>query len=74
VEVGLALLKVGGGFADEVIASELKWLGGEAFVSFDRQAVELLAARGLVAWVLGSRYVGWIPHEVAPRSCAARSN
>jgi predicted nucleic-acid-binding protein len=36
----------GGDFADGVIAFEGKWLGGETFVSFDQQAVALLAAQG----------------------------
>jgi predicted nucleic-acid-binding protein len=46
VEAGLALLEAGGDFADGVIAHEGRWLGGETFVSFDRQAVKLLAAQG----------------------------
>jgi len=46
VEAGLAMLEGGGDFADGVIAYEGNWLGGEAFVSFDRNAVELLTARG----------------------------
>ena len=52
VEAGLALLDAGGDFADGVIAFEGKWLGGEAFVSFDRRAVELLEAKGLEARLL----------------------
>jgi len=47
VEFGLALLDAGGDFADGVIAYEGNWLGGEAFVSFDRRAVQLLTAQGL---------------------------
>jgi len=46
VEAGLALLQAGGDFADGIMAHEGKWLGGETFVSFDRQAVKLLAAQG----------------------------
>jgi predicted nucleic-acid-binding protein len=46
VEAGLALLDAGGDFADGVMAYEGQWLGGETFVSFDRQAVELIAAQG----------------------------
>lgn len=46
VEAGLALLAAGGDFADGAIAYEGKWLGGEEFISFDRQAVKLLAAGG----------------------------
>jgi predicted nucleic-acid-binding protein len=43
VEAGLALLEAGGDFADGVMAYEGAWLGGETFVSFDKQAVELIA-------------------------------
>ena len=43
VEAGLALLEAGGDFADGAMAYEGTWLGGESFVSFDKQAVELLA-------------------------------
>ena len=46
VEAGLAMMDVGGDFADGVIAYEGAWLGGETFVSFDRQAVKLLTAQG----------------------------
>jgi predicted nucleic-acid-binding protein len=46
VEAGLCLLEAGGDFADGVIAYEGNWLGGETFVSFDKQAVKLLAAQG----------------------------
>jgi predicted nucleic-acid-binding protein len=49
VEAGLALLEAGGDFADGVIAHEGQWLGGEVFVSFDRQAVALLQAQGVAA-------------------------
>jgi predicted nucleic-acid-binding protein len=52
VEVGLALLEAGGDFADGVMAYEGAWLGGETFVSFDRQAIELLAAQGQTAQLL----------------------
>jgi predicted nucleic-acid-binding protein len=52
VEAGLAMLDAGGDFADGVIAYEGRWLGGEVFVSFDRQAVELLKAQGETARVL----------------------
>lgn len=45
-EAGLAMLDVGGDFADGVIAHEGAWLGGGTFVSFDRQAIELLQAQG----------------------------
>jgi len=46
VEAGLAMLDAGGDFADGVIAHMGKWLGGETFVSFDRQAVQLLENMG----------------------------
>ena len=45
-EAGLAVLEAGGDFADGVIAFEGQWLGGETFVSFDKQAVALLTAQG----------------------------
>ena len=46
------MLDAGGDFADGVIAYEGNWLGGETFVSFDRQAVALLAAQGKSARLL----------------------
>ncbi len=46
VEAGLAVLEAGGDFADGVIAHEGAWLGGETFVSFDRNAVDLLTLQG----------------------------
>ena len=46
VEAGLAVLAAGGDFADGVIAFEGRRLGGAVFVSFDRRAVELIAATG----------------------------
>lgn len=49
VEAGLVILDAGGDFADGVIAFEGRQLGGETFVSFDRQAVRLLKATGQVA-------------------------
>jgi predicted nucleic-acid-binding protein len=45
-EAGLALLDVGGDFADGVIAYEGSWLGAETFISFDKQAVKLIEAQG----------------------------
>ena len=53
VEAGLALLNAGGDFADGVIAYEGRWLGADAFVSFDKRAVKLLEARGEAARLLG---------------------
>jgi predicted nucleic-acid-binding protein len=45
-QAGLAMLAVGGDFADGVIAHEGAWLGGGTFISFDRQAIALLQAQG----------------------------
>jgi len=47
VEAGLALLRVGGDFADGVVAYEGIWLGAEEFVSFDVKAVALLQSQGV---------------------------
>jgi predicted nucleic-acid-binding protein len=52
VEAGLAVLDGGGDFADGVIAHEGTWLGAETFVSFDRKAVDALAAQGVPARLL----------------------
>ncbi|MDR3323208.1 MAG: type II toxin-antitoxin system VapC family toxin [Zoogloeaceae bacterium] len=52
VEAGLAILEAGGDFADGIMAYEGNWLGGETFVSFDKQAVELVTQQGLTAWLL----------------------
>jgi len=46
-EAGLAMLDAGGDFADGVIAYEGRWLGAETFVSFDKKAIEALAAQGM---------------------------
>ena len=54
VEAGLLILESGGDFADGVIAYEGSWLGGETFVSFDKKAVELLAAQGQSASLLST--------------------
>lgn len=51
-EFGLALLEAGGDFADGVIAYEGRWLGADAFVSFDKKAVKLLQAQGEQARLL----------------------
>ena len=45
-EEALLMFEAGGDFADGVIAFEGQMLGGETFVSFDRQAVKLLRANG----------------------------
>ncbi len=52
VEAGLAMLDAGGDFADGVLAYEGRWLGAETFVSFDRRAIEMLAAQGVSARLL----------------------
>lgn len=46
IDAGLAMLDAGGDFADGAIAYEGRWLGAETFVSFDRQAVEMLKEQG----------------------------
>jgi len=51
VEAGLALLEAGGDFADGIMAHEGRWLGGDTFVSFDRQAVKLLTRHGQAAQI-----------------------
>jgi predicted nucleic-acid-binding protein len=53
VEAGLAMLDAGGDFADGVIAFTGRQLGGAVFASFDRQAVELIAASGGETHLLG---------------------
>ena len=47
VEKGLEMLDAGGDFADGVIAAEGRWLGGEEFATFDRQAAQLLPRLGV---------------------------
>jgi predicted nucleic-acid-binding protein len=54
VEAGLVPLEAGGDFADGVIAHQGQWLGGEIFVSFDRQAVALLRDQGVTTQLLAS--------------------
>ncbi len=49
VEAGLTMLEAGGDFADGAIAADGARLGGEVFVSFDRQAVRLLKRTGVAA-------------------------
>jgi predicted nucleic-acid-binding protein len=51
-EAGLALLEAGSDFADGVIAYEGDWLGAETLVSFDKEAVKLMKARGESARLL----------------------
>jgi predicted nucleic-acid-binding protein len=52
VDAGLSMLKAGGDFADGLIAYEGAWLGGDTFVSFDKQAVSLLSDQGKQAKLL----------------------
>jgi predicted nucleic-acid-binding protein len=54
VDAGLAVLTAGGDFADGVIAFEGAWLGGETFVSFDKQAVAILSRMGQAAALIGA--------------------
>ncbi len=51
-DAGLAILNAGGDFADGIIAYQGRHLGGDTFVSFDRQAVRLLEASGQRARLL----------------------
>lgn len=51
-ELGLAVLEADGDFADGAIAYEAAWLGGETFVSFDKQAVIQLSSQGEAAQLL----------------------
>ncbi|CAM2804399.1 type II toxin-antitoxin system VapC family toxin [Methylobacterium mesophilicum] len=55
VEAGLTLLEAGGDFADGVITFEGRWLGSEAFASFDKRPVKLLGEQGFAALVLTSQ-------------------
>lgn len=52
VEAGLAALDAGGDFADGVIAFEGRRMGGDVFVSFDRDAVKHLESIGAPATLL----------------------
>lgn len=54
VEAGLTTMDAGGDFADGVIAFEGRRLGGEVFVTFDKQAAKLIAAQGGVVELLSS--------------------
>lgn len=53
-EAGLAMLGAGGDFADGVIAFDGRRFGGQIFASFDRQAVDLVAAQGGEVYLLGA--------------------
>jgi predicted nucleic-acid-binding protein len=52
VEAGLSVLEAGGDFTDGVIAFEGRWLGGETFLSFDKNAVAVLERVGQGARLL----------------------
>lgn len=52
VEAGLVILEAGGDFADGVMAYEGSWLGGETFISFDKQAIDLISKQGQAAKLL----------------------
>jgi predicted nucleic-acid-binding protein len=52
VEAGMAVLNAGGDFTDGVMAYEGKWLGGETFVSFDKQAFPVAVVLGNKAKLL----------------------
>ena len=52
VEAGLVILEAGGDFADGVMAYEGSWLGGEIFISFDKQAIDLISKKGQSAKLL----------------------
>jgi len=45
-EAGLAMLDAGGDFADGVVAHQGRWLGADAFLTFDKKAARLLRSRG----------------------------
>ena len=47
VEAGLSLLYKGGDFADGVIAFDGRRLGGQTFLTFDKDAADLLNAAGV---------------------------
>ncbi len=46
VEAGLAILQDGGDFADGVVTFQGRWLGADAFLTFDKKAARLLRSRG----------------------------
>jgi predicted nucleic-acid-binding protein len=54
VEAGLDILEAGGDFADGVIAFEGRRLGGETFVTFDREAARLVQRNGQTVQLLPS--------------------
>jgi predicted nucleic-acid-binding protein len=52
VEAGMAVLNAGGEFTDGVMAYEGQWLGGETFVSFDKQTFPVAVVLGNKAKLL----------------------
>ena len=52
VEAGLEIHEAGGDFVDGVMAYEGRWLGGEIFTLFDKEAVKLLSAHDRPARLL----------------------
>ncbi len=54
VDAGLAVFEAGGDFTDGVIAFEGRRLGGSIFTSFDRRAIELVAATGAESGLLSA--------------------
>jgi predicted nucleic-acid-binding protein len=53
IKAGLKAMEDGADFADGVIAFEGAWLGGETFVSFDKQAVAAISRQGQKTKLLG---------------------
>jgi predicted nucleic-acid-binding protein len=54
VEAGLSMLRAGGDFADGVIAFDGGRHGADGFMSFDRDALKLLQARGVRVQIPGA--------------------
>ena len=54
IEAGLDIHEAGGDFADGVIAYQGRALGGDIFVSFDQDAVKLMARQGFQAELAGA--------------------
>jgi hypothetical protein len=54
VDAGLAVFEAGGDFADGVIGFEGRRLGRPIFTSFDRRAIELVAATGAKTGLLSA--------------------
>lgn len=52
IRAGLDMLESGGDFADGVISCEGSLMGGDKFISFDREAVAFLISQGKQAQLL----------------------